>query len=50
VPFVLFGRLVRDRLSKRRAIGRFVAAAPAAALLVCAWAAGEAAGALASDA
>jgi hypothetical protein len=44
LPGLLFVRMLRDRLRRRRTLAAFVAAAPYVALLLCAWSVGEAAG------
>jgi hypothetical protein len=44
IPAILFGRFVRDRIVKGASVRAMVRVAPAVALLVCAWGAGEAAG------
>jgi hypothetical protein len=48
VPVVLFGRFLRDRLRKREPAAAIAAVGPAVALLLSAWAIGEAAGYLAA--
>jgi hypothetical protein len=49
VPAVMFARILRDRLGKPPGPGRFLAIAPATVLLLAAWAAGEAAGAIQAE-
>jgi hypothetical protein len=44
IPAILLGRFVRDRIVKGASARAMVRVAPAVTLLVCAWAAGEAAG------
>ena len=46
VPAVLFFRVLRDRVAKRRSLGTFFLAAPCVALLLCMWTLGEAIGTL----
>jgi hypothetical protein len=45
----MFARILRDRLGKPPGPGRFLAIAPATVLLLAAWAAGEAAGAIQAE-
>jgi hypothetical protein len=47
VPIVLFGRFLRDRVIKRSDPWRVLVVIPAVLLLLAAWTAGEAAGAVA---
>lgn len=44
IPMVLFGRFLRDRVTKGARVGSILRVAPAVGLLVASWAAGEAAG------
>lgn len=50
LPIVLFARLLRDRVIRRRALGDFARAAPAILLLLGAWSVGELFGYLTGEA
>jgi hypothetical protein len=46
VPIVLFGRIVRDQVTKAGAVGRLTSVGPVVIVLLTAWVAGETAGTL----